>query len=45
MDQPYSWARRGGYEISSNGDKRFSAFSAKIKRFDNLTIEELYQNY
>ena len=43
MDQPYSWARRGGYEISSNGDKRFSAFSAKIKRFDNLTIEVLYQ--
>ena len=43
MDQPYSWARRGGYEISSKGDKRFSAFSAKIKRFDNLTIEVLYQ--
>ena len=41
MDQPYSWARRGGYEISSKGDKRFSAFSAKIKRFDNLTIEVL----
>ena len=43
MDQPYSWARRGGYEISSKGDKRFSAFSAKIKCFDNLTIEVLYQ--
>ena len=43
MDQPYSWARRGGYEVSSKGDKRFSAFSAKIKRFDNLTIEVLYQ--
>ena len=43
MDQPYSWARRGGYEISSKGDKRFSAFFAKIKRFDNLTIEVLYQ--
>ena len=43
MDQSYSWARRGGYEISSKGDKRFSAFYAKIKRFDNLTIEVLYQ--
>jgi len=43
MDQSYSWARRGGYEISSKGDKRFSAFFAKIKRFDNLTIEVLYQ--
>lgn len=43
MDKPYSWARRGGYEISSKGDRRFSAFSAKIKCFDNLTVEVLYQ--
>lgn len=43
MCQPYTWQRRGGYEISSKGDRRFSAFSAKIKHFNNLTIEVLYQ--
>ena len=43
MKQPFTWARRGGYEISSKGDKRFSAFNAKIQEFDNLTIEVLYQ--
>lgn len=43
MDKPFTWARRGGYEVSSVGDKRFSAFSAKIKNLDNLSIEVLYQ--
>ena len=30
-------------ECSSRGDKRFSAFYARIKRRGNKTIEELYQ--
>lgn len=37
----YTWARKGGYEVSSKGDKRFSAFYAKLK--DGRTIEEAYQ--
>lgn len=32
------------YECSSRGDKRFSAFYAKIKNRENKTIEELYQS-
>ncbi len=31
-------------ECSSKGDKRFSAFYARIKRRGNKTIEELYQS-
>ena len=31
-------------ECSSRGDKRFSAFYARIKRLGNMTIEELYQS-
>lgn len=31
-------------ECSSAGDKRFSALYARIKAFDNKTIESLYQN-
>lgn len=31
-------------ECSSRGDKRFSAFYARIKRFNNKSIEELYQS-
>jgi len=31
------------YECSSIGDKRFSAFYAKLKKYDNQTIEKLYQ--
>ena len=30
-------------ECSSKGDKRFSAFYAKIKNRDNKTIEQIYQ--
>lgn len=30
-------------ECSSKGDKRFSAFYARIKRFNNKSIEEIYQ--
>ena len=35
------WTRYGGYEISSKGDRRFSAFYARLK--DGRTIEEAYQ--
>lgn len=42
-EQKYTWSRRGGYEVSSKGDKRFSALNAKIEHFNNLTIETLYQ--
>lgn len=31
------------YECSSRGDRRFSAYFARIKRFNNKSIEELYQ--
>lgn len=31
-------------ECSSRGDKRFSAFYARIKSRDNRTIEEIYQS-
>lgn len=37
----YTWSRYGGYEVSSKGDKRFSAFYARLK--DGRTIEEAYQ--
>lgn len=39
----YKWARRsaGGYEVSSRGDKRFSALYAKLK--SGLTVETTYQ--
>lgn len=30
-------------ECSSKGDKRFSAFSARLRQFGNKSIEELYQ--
>lgn len=30
-------------ECSSDGDRRFSAFFARIKRRDNATIEQIYQ--
>lgn len=32
-------------EVSSKGDKRFSAFYARIRWRDNRSIEELYQGY
>jgi hypothetical protein len=39
----FTWARRdaNGYECSSKGDRRFSAFSARLS--DGRTIEEHYQ--
>lgn len=39
------WARYSdnSYEVSTKGDKRFSAFNAKIRLLNNLSIEELYQ--
>jgi len=40
-----SWARKSnnGYEVSTKGDSRFSAFNAKIKAEGNKSIEEIYQ--
>ena len=32
-------------ECSSKGDKRFSAFYAKVRQFNGRTIEELYQGF
>ena len=37
----FTWARRGGYECSSKGDARFSAFNAVLS--DGRTIEQHYQ--
>ena len=37
----YTWQRYGGYEVSSRGDKRFSAFNAVMP--DGRTIEQHYQ--
>lgn len=31
-------------ECSSRGDKRFSAFHARVRQFGNRTIEEIYQS-
>lgn len=36
-----TWERRGGYEVSTKGDKRFSAFNAVLT--DGRSIEEHYQ--
>jgi len=41
VNPAYSWQRYGGYECSSRGDRRFSAFYAKLP--DGRTIEEHYQ--
>ena len=37
----FKWSRTGGYECSSKGDRRFSAFYAKLA--DGRTIEQHYQ--
>lgn len=37
----FTWTRRGGYEVSSKGDKRFSALNAYLE--DGRTIEQKYQ--
>lgn len=40
--QAFTWARRGkGYEVSSKGDRRFSALNARMP--DGRTIECHYQ--
>lgn len=43
MKKLYTWGRKGGYEVSTKGDKRFSAFNANIASLGNLSIETLYQ--
>ena len=37
----FGWVRFGGYECSSHGDRRFSAFFARLE--DGRTIEQHYQ--
>ena len=37
----FTWNRYGGYECSSKGDSRFSAFNAIMP--DGRTIEQHYQ--
>lgn len=37
----FKWKRYGGYEVSSKGDSRFSAFNAVLP--DGRTIEQHYQ--
>ena len=37
----YAWKRYGGYEVSSHGDRRFSAFNATMP--DGRSIECHYQ--
>lgn len=37
----YKWQRYGGYEVSTKGDRRFSALVARLP--DGRTIEEHYQ--
>lgn len=37
----YTWQRRNGYEVSTKGDERFSAMTAKMP--DGRTIEMWYQ--
>ncbi len=39
--QQHTWARFGGYEVSTKGDHRFSAFHARLR--DGRTVEEHYQ--
>lgn len=43
IDNKYKWSRvsDNGYEVSTKGDKRFSALTAKLK--NGKTIEEIYQ--
>ena len=39
--QAIKWSRFGGYDVSTKGDKRFSAFYARLP--DGRNIEEHYQ--
>jgi len=40
-EPPFTWARYGGYEVSTRGDRRFSAFVARLP--EGRTLEEVYQ--
>lgn len=37
----FTWKRFGGYEVSTKGDRRFSAFNAILP--DGRSIEQVYQ--
>lgn len=37
----FKWARLGGYEVTTQGDRRFSAFNAIMQ--DGRSIEQIYQ--
>jgi hypothetical protein len=39
--RPFRWARIGGYEVSTRGDSRFSAFNAILP--SGVSIEQAYQ--
>ena len=41
----FTWSRNNGYEVSSNGDKRFSAFGARFPNeyMGGRSIEKIYQ--
>lgn len=41
LNKPVTWGRSGGYECSTKGDRRFSAFCAVLP--DGRTIEQHYQ--
>ena len=41
VNSPITWSRFGGYECSTQGDRRFSAITARLD--DGRTIEEHYQ--
>lgn len=41
----YTWSRKSdnSYEVTTKGDKRFSAFNATLKSHNNRSIEDIYQ--
>jgi len=41
MARQFTWSRYGGYEVSTKGDKRFSAFNAIL--LNGWSIENTYQ--
>lgn len=45
INKTFTWRRHDGYEVSSKGDNRFSAFNARfpIEYLSGRTIEEIYQ--
>lgn len=40
-EKQFTWSRQGGYQVSSKGDRRFSAFNAIMS--DGRSIEMHYQ--